>query len=562
MLVCGMPKRASLAAPELAAARIDARARGENFPVASFLAPAWARPHLRAIYGFARLVDTLGDEAPGDRLALLDELERELDGPPKADVMRRLHATIEARSLPLDPFRRLIEANRIDQRKARYETWDEVREYCTYSADPVGRLVLGVYGRLDEPSLVELSDAVCTGLQLVNFLQDPPRDLKLGRVYLPQEDLRRFSVAEDELAGPGSERFRSLARFESERARSLLSRGFPLAHALGGRAGRSVALFARGGIAALEALERADYDVFTRRPSPSAFAFGRLALVELSRPSEKASAYSQALRITRREARSFAWGIRVLPRSKRRAVAALYAFARRVDDIADHGSLATEERRRRLESCRAAVEGLPESPDGDLVLVALADAVARYKIPRQTLLDLVDGGLMDVDRTRYESWEELREYCRRVAGAVGIACAAVYGPSEPDEAMRYAETLGLALQQINIIRDVREDWRLGRVYLPQDELERFGVTEADIEAGRTGPEWRALMEQQAARAEQLLAEGLQLLRYLDLRSALGVRSFAGTYRVLLEQMRASGYEVFDVRPRLSAAEKVRAVVAR
>jgi 15-cis-phytoene synthase len=562
MLVCGMPKRASLAAPELAAARIDARARGENFPVASLLAPAWARPHLRAIYGFARLVDTLGDEAEGDRLALLDELERELDGPPETKVMRRLHVTIEARSLPLEPFRRLIEANRIDQQKARYETWDELREYCTYSADPVGRLVLGVYGRLDEPALVEMSDAVCTGLQLVNFLQDPPRDLELGRVYLPQEDLRRFAVAEGELAGPGSERFRSLARFEAERAQGLLSRGFPLARALGGRPGRSVALFARGGLAALEALERAEYDVFTRRPSPSAFALGRVALEELSRRSESASAYAQALRITRREARSFAWGIRVLPRSKRRAVAALYAFARRVDDIADDGSLGAEERRSRLESCRAAVAGLPESRDGDLVLVALADAVLRYEIPRQALLDLVDGGLMDVDRTRYATWEELREYCSRVAGAVGIACAAVYGPSEPEQAMRYAETLGLALQQINIIRDVGEDWRLGRVYLPQDELERFGVTEADIAAGRTGPEWRELMEHQAQRAEQLLAEGLQLLRHLDARSALGVRSFAGTYRALLGQMRASGYEVFDVLPRLSTAEKVRAVVSR
>jgi phytoene synthase len=422
--------------------------------------------------------------------------------------------------------------------------------------------VLGVYERLDEPALVEMSDAVCTGLQLVNFLQDPPRDLELGRVYLPQEDLRRFSVTEDELAGPGSERFRSLARFESERARSLLSRGFPLSRALGGRAGRSVALFARGGLAALEALERAEYDVFTRRPSPSAFALGRVALQELLRPSQTTNAYSLALRITRREARSFAWGIRVLPRLKRRAVAALYAFARRVDDIADDGSLAAEERRSRLEACRAAVEGLPESQDGDLVLVALADAVVRYEIPRQALLDLVAGGLMDVDRTRYASWEELREYCRRVAGAVGIACAAVYGPSEPEEAMRHAETLGLALQQINIIRDVAEDWRLGRVYLPQDELERFGVTEADIEAGRTGPEWRELMEHQALRAEQLLAEGLQLLRHLDPRSALGVRSFAGTYRALLEQMRASGYEVFDVLPRLSTAEKVRAVVPR
>jgi squalene synthase HpnC len=219
-----------LEAPELAAERIDARAAGENFPVASFLAPRWARPHLRAIYGFARLVDNLGDEAAGDRNALLHELERELDGPPRTDVMRRLHATIAARRLPREPFARLIEANRIDQVKTRYETWDEVREYCTYSADPVGRLVLGVYGRA-EPRLVEMSDSVCTGLQLVNFLQDPPRDLALGRVYLPLEDLRRFGVEESELAGPVTDRFAALMRFEAERARELLVRGLPLRRA-------------------------------------------------------------------------------------------------------------------------------------------------------------------------------------------------------------------------------------------------------------------------------------------------------------------------------------------
>ena len=164
--------------------------------------------------------------------------------------MRRLHATIEARSLPLEPFRRLIEANRIDQRKARYETWDEVREYCTYSADPVGRLVLGVYGRLDEPALVEMSDAVCTGLQLVNFLQDPPRDFQLGRLPAAGGS-QALCGRRGRARRPGLGRFRSLERFESERARALLSRGFPLARALGGRPGSSVALFARGGLAAL-----------------------------------------------------------------------------------------------------------------------------------------------------------------------------------------------------------------------------------------------------------------------------------------------------------------------
>jgi squalene synthase HpnC len=272
-----------LDAPELTAARIDARASGENFPVVSVLAPRSARQHLRAVYGFARLVDNLGDEASGDRDALLDELERELDGPPRTEIMHRLHATIADRGLPLDPFRRLIQANRFDQVRRRYQTWDDVREYCTYSADPVGRLVLGIYGRAGEQELVAMSDAVCTGLQLVNFVQDPPRDLSLGRVYLPQEDLQRFGVADADLAGPLTQSVAELLRFEGGRARSLLQRGLPLRQALGGRPGLSVALYARGGLAALDALEQAGWDVFTGRPAPTRLAFARIALRELVR---------------------------------------------------------------------------------------------------------------------------------------------------------------------------------------------------------------------------------------------------------------------------------------
>jgi 15-cis-phytoene synthase len=272
-------------------------------------------------------------------------------------------------------------------------------------------------------------------------------------------------------------------------------------------------------------------------------------------------AYREVGRITRSEARNFAWGIMLLPRPKRRAVGALYAFARRVDDFADDGALEPAERRRGLEACRAAVDALPGSPDGDPVLVALADAVTRYPIPTSALRDLVDGGLMDVERSRYASWAELREYCRRVAGAVGLACTAVYGPSDAEAAAPRAETLGLALQQINIMRDVAEDWELGRVYLPQDELARFGVTEEDVATGRTGPSWRGLMEHQAARADELLQEGLGLLPLLDRRSALCVRAFAGIYGGLLEQMRARDFDVFSERPRLSAAGKVRAVAA-
>jgi squalene synthase HpnC len=237
---------------------------------------------LRAIYGFARLVDMLGDEVPGDRLAALDELEAELeacyDGEPMWEVMRELQPTIRACSLPREPFLRLIEANRIDQRVSAYGTWLELRGYCVHSADPVGRLVLGVLGRADDAEAVALSDDVCTGLQLVNFLQDVPRDLALGRVYLPAEDRRRFRV--EDLDRPSPE-LRRLLEFEAERARGLLASGEELGRRLGGgRVGRAVTLFARGGLAALEALERADWDIFNGRPRPSR---ARLALAAIRR---------------------------------------------------------------------------------------------------------------------------------------------------------------------------------------------------------------------------------------------------------------------------------------
>jgi phytoene synthase len=270
-------------------------------------------------------------------------------------------------------------------------------------------------------------------------------------------------------------------------------------------------------------------------------------------------AYADTLRITRREARNFAWGIMLLPQPKRQAIAALYAFARRVDDIAD-GELSQGERRSRLELCRADVEALPAAPASDPVLVALADATVRYPIPRSALLDLVAGGLMDVERSRYGSWDELREYCRCVAGAVGVACTAVYGPSDPIAAPRHAETLGVALQQINIMRDVAEDWQLGRVYLPQDELARFEIAEDDIADARMPAGWTRFMEHQAARADALLGEGLRLLPLLDRRSALCVRVFAGIYGGLLEQMRERGFDVFSARPRLSAFEKLKVVL--
>ena len=265
-------------------AEVAARAAGENFPVGSVLFPRTLRPHIRALYCYARMVDELGDAFEGDRLAALDELESQValtfDGEPTWPVMRNVRPTVREFALPREPFDRLIEANRMDQRVSEYATWDDLKWYCVHSADPCGRLVLGVLRLLDDAELVAASDSVCTGLQLVNFLQDVPRDLELGRVYLPRDDRERFgSPALDR----PSDELRALLRFEAERAAALLRAGDLLRARIGGRLGRAVGLFARGGLAALDALERADWDLFTQRPKPSRARLAREAALVLVR---------------------------------------------------------------------------------------------------------------------------------------------------------------------------------------------------------------------------------------------------------------------------------------
>jgi 15-cis-phytoene synthase len=265
----------------------------------------------------------------------------------------------------------------------------------------------------------------------------------------------------------------------------------------------------------------------------------------MSVPVEQA--YAEVERITRREAKNFAYGIMVLPREKRQAIAAVYAFARRVDDVAD-GELPPDEKRAELEGLRAGLDGDPTDP----AFVALLDARERFGIPREPLAALVDGGLQDTEQSTYADFDELRRYCEKVAGAVGLACVPVYGSSDTEHAM----TLGVALQLINIIRDVDEDQQLGRIYLPQDELEAFGVEEL-----APSPEFRELMAFQAERARAHLADGLFLLDSLDRRSALCVGTFAGLYRETLDRIEARGFDVFGEKTRLSTPRKL-AVVAK
>ncbi|UFR07304.1 squalene synthase HpnC [Streptomyces sp. Go40/10] len=279
---------AAAEAPDLERATLD-KAASENFPVAPFFLPRAWRDDLMAVYGFARLVDDIGDGdlAPGgadarllgvspavaeDRPALLDafedDLRRVFGGTPRHPLLRRLQPTVRRRGLTPEPFLGLIAANRQDQLVARYETYDDLLAYCELSANPVGRLVLAVTGTAT-PERTRLSDAICTALQIVEHLQDVAEDLGRDRIYLPAEDMKRFHVQEADLAAKtAGASVRALVAYEAQRARDLLNEGAPLVGSVHGRLKLLLAGFVAGGRAAIRAIAAAEYDVLPGPPRP------------------------------------------------------------------------------------------------------------------------------------------------------------------------------------------------------------------------------------------------------------------------------------------------------
>ncbi|NUK10098.1 squalene synthase HpnC [Streptomyces lunaelactis] len=278
------------ARPEAAARATLDKAAHENFPVAPFFLPRAWRDDLMAVYGYARLVDDIGDGdlAPGgadarhlgveaasaeDRLAVLDAFEADLrrvfDGTPRHPLLLALQPTVRRRSLTPEPFLGLIAANRQDQLVRRYKTYDDLLAYCELSANPVGRLVLQITGTAS-PERVRRSDAVCTALQVVEHLQDVTEDLGRDRVYLPAEDMQRFHVTEADLAaGTGAASVRALVAYEAERAGRLLNEGTPLVGSVHGRLRLLLAGFVAGGRAALTAIAAAGHDVLPGPPKPT-----------------------------------------------------------------------------------------------------------------------------------------------------------------------------------------------------------------------------------------------------------------------------------------------------
>jgi phytoene synthase len=287
-------------------------------------------------------------------------------------------------------------------------------------------------------------------------------------------------------------------------------------------------------------------------------------------------AYRQCEQITWEQARNFAYGIRLLPPAKRRSLAAVYAFARRIDDIGD-GDLSAQIRAAQLEEARgqlsllmAAVDRVREDAgatteagfDGtDPVLVALADTGARFDIPLAAFNELIDGCLADVNQVTYDTFDDLLWYCRCVAGSIGRLSLGIYGASQPEKQRKLADDLGVALQITNILRDVREDFRNNRVYLPAEDLAKFGIEFAPFGEPEPFPSeamqarFANLVEFEAARAREWYGSGLQLLATIDRRSAACTGAMAGIYRRLLDRIAANPHAVLQGRMSLPGSEK-------
>jgi phytoene synthase len=600
-----MPGTAGL--PSLGA--VLAKSGRENFPVALRALPSNVRRRLLAIYGFARLVDDIGDELEGDRLAALDEIERQLTrvfddaappalltpgiaAPKRHEVLDELAAVRRDCPLPYQPFADLIEANRIDQHQSRYETFDDLLEYCRYSANPVGRLVLAAFG-IDRVGAEERSDLICSALQVIEHLQDVAEDHRRGRTYLPQDDLARFGVTEGDLAGAiTSQALRRLIAYEAARARDLLERGASIVDDATGLSRLALAGFVAGGLATLDAIEAAGFDVLSSPPRPSSVVLARhmMALCAPRRPSRPerpaprspstlggATAmggstslsaslercYDACERITRTQAKNFAYGIRLLAPPQRRAMSALYAFARRVDDVGD-GTLDAVTKLDALGDLHGSVEAIRTGSADPLdpVATALSDAVRRFPIPVAALHELIEGCEMDVAATCYERFDDLLGYCTKVAGSIGRLSLGVFGlvdESARERAAVLANTLGEALQVTNILRDIAEDrLEMGRCYLPAEDLARCGAS-----ADGTGPAaaMARVVHLEAGRARALYREGLTLLPLLDRRSRACVAAMAGIYLRLLERIDADPPVVLVERVRLPTAEKLAVAAA-
>jgi squalene synthase HpnC len=575
----------------------------ENFNVVSWLLPRRLHQHFYNLYAYCRWSDDLGDEVadPVRALGLLDSWEDELrliygrNGGPSHPVLIALGETIREKNIPIQPFSDLLRAFRQDQTVHRYQTWEDVLEYCVYSANPVGRLVLYLCDYRDEARR-KLSDQTCTALQLANFWQDVSRDLEKGRIYIPLEALAGHGLTEADIVNKRFDhRYVTLMKALIARTRAIFQAGMPLAKTVEPFLRVDLEMFSRGGLAILDAIEASGYNTLEHRPaltkwtqigllgrtlitmpfsrgsgslpasvSDTASRFGqsRSTGATVIRPGAPTAPYSESVRasysecnrIARAARSSFYLAFFGLRKEKRNALCALYAFMRLVDNVSDEPG-ALESRRRGLARWRSMLdEAVAGRTDSHTILPALADTITRFDIPTRYFHDLILGAEMDLTVATYATFDRLSEYCYRVAGTVGLTCLHVFGFDDP-KAPDLAERLGLAFQLTNIIRDVGSDYAIGRIYLPQEDLDRFGVRAEEL-GGPVTPKLEQLLEYAADRAWQMYGEGAPLITQVHSDSRATLWALVRTYSSLLARIEERDFDVFGPRVSLSNVEKI------
>ncbi|HXW61821.1 MAG TPA: squalene synthase HpnC [Candidatus Acidoferrales bacterium] len=576
-----------------------ARQHYENFHLVSWLLPRRLHQHFYNVYAYCRWSDDLGDEI-ADRaraLRLLDAWEAELrliyqpGGQPSHPVLIALRETIRARNIPIEPFADLLRAFRQDQTVHRYATWEKLLDYCVYSANPVGRLVLYLCGYRD-PERQSLSDCTCTALQLANFWQDVSRDLDMDRIYIPLSVLEAHALSEEDIVARRFDyRYVALMKDLIGRTRELFLSGLPLARRVDPSLRIDMELFSRGGMSILDAVEASGYNTLQHRPVLTKWTkFGLMARAiaakmagswdsdqrigpsvspkdGTARTREVAlpppllgleQSYRECNQIARAARSNFYLAFFGLPKNKRNALCALYAFMRLIDNVSDEPG-ALESKRRALAGWRARLDQADAgNTSGHVILPALADTIARFQIPTRYFHDLILGAEMDLTVASYATFDRLSEYCYRVAGTVGLTCLHVFGFRDR-RAPDLAERLGLAFQLTNIIRDVRADFEMGRIYIPQEDLERFGLRSESLQGPRT-PQLERLLAFESARTWRLYEEGAPLVHQVDADSRATLWALVRTYSTLLERIEERGYDVFSSRISLSGTEKVQYLV--
>ena len=550
-------------------------AHPENFPVASRLLPPKLRPHILAVYAFCRSTDDISDAAapPAERLARLDEWEEELveakGGAAKRDVFAALSHTIRLFDLPLRPFQDLLSAFRQDVTVSRYPDYEALIDYCRRSAHPVGRIYLMLHGARDAAAF-RASDAICTGLQIANHLQDIRENAERDLIYMPQDDMRKFGVSDDDLLkDAATPQLRALLVHHINRTKRHFREGLPLFRRIRGRSGREFRAIWRGGAAALDAISREEWNVcagspkLNRRDKAKSFlaAFRPIhrleSLVDARAEEELNRRY--CLWLVRQSRSNFYLSFFTLPAEKRRAIIAIYAYCRMADDIADEPGEVSG-KRILLREWRDAAARLGDESPAHPIIAELARAARKYDLPQEHFEAICDGVAMDLEERRFEDFRELEAYCDKVASAVGLACLGVFGAAS-ESAKDYAVSLGRALQMTNILRDVWEDAGRGRVYLPRKEMEEYGVAASDLKDKRHTGRVVGLLRFQARRARSYYDRAAAALRGERKENLLPARIMGRTYGTLLRKMDEDDFRHVDYRPSLTLREKLQEAMA-